>query len=113
LADASRLLATLDIDPALDGVTQLLVPELGTDCAIDLFGEAAPRRWFATSRELALRPELTLPGPALAGHSILYEVAGEACMSVPLTIRGRVIGAITMVAERGRTYAPTDLALVE
>lgn len=113
LADASRLLATLDIDPALDGVAQLLVPALGTDCAIDLFGDAAPRRWFATSRELALRPEIALPGPALAGHSILYEINGNACMSIPLTIRGRVVGAITVVAERERTYAATDVALIE
>jgi signal transduction histidine kinase len=113
LADAGRLLATLDVEPALEAVAQLVVPTLGAECTIDLFGDAAPRRWSATSHASAIRPELVLPGPVLAGHSILYEAAGGARISVPFAIRGRVVGAITVVAARGRAYARDDLELVE
>ena len=50
LSDATRLLASLDVEPALDAVAHLAVPYLGDGCAVDLFGE---RRPAAAARGLA------------------------------------------------------------
>src|SRR5262249_42407741 len=44
LADATRLLSSLDIEPALDSVAHLAVPFMGDGCAIDLLGNGQPRR---------------------------------------------------------------------
>ena len=49
LADATRLLASLDVEQALEGMAHLAVPYLGDGCAIDLFGDGAPRRLVAVS----------------------------------------------------------------
>ena len=51
LADATRLLASLDVEPALDSVAHIAVPYLGDGCAIDLLGDGGPRRLLAVSRD--------------------------------------------------------------
>jgi len=44
LADATRLLSSLDIKKALASVAQLAVPYLGKLCAVDLIHEGSPDR---------------------------------------------------------------------
>ena len=51
LADATRLLSSLDVEPALDSVAKLSVPYLGDACAIDLLSNGQPRRLIAVSRD--------------------------------------------------------------
>jgi len=46
--------------------------------------------------------------------AILLDLRLRSSMAVPLTARGQVLGALTLVAaESGRTYAPSDLAVAE
>jgi PAS domain S-box-containing protein len=113
LADATRLLASLDLDRALDGVAHLAVPYLGDGCAIDLFGDGAPRRLLAVSRDPA-RPISPEVHPAvLAGHATIYNLSSISYLGVPLVVKGRVAGAITLAAAPQRRYSPADLELAE
>ena len=68
LADATRLLSSLDVEPALDGVAHLAVPYLGDVCAIDLLGAGQPRRLLVVSRRYGI-----VAGRCTCGHGHLYE----------------------------------------
>src|SRR5262245_40108818 len=72
LADATRLLASLDVRKALVSVAHLAVPYLGELCAVDLIHDGKPERLLAVGGDAdpARDPELH-PG-ALAGHAIVY-----------------------------------------
>lgn len=111
LADATRLLSTLDVNKAVSGVAQLCVPYLGESCAIDLIHDGAPRRIMVAGDpgEKARVPELH--PAALSGHSVIYSVGTKSHMVVPLMCRNAVIGAITFVAPRTRQYTNVDLEL--
>ena len=60
LSDATRLLASLEVEQALDGVARIAVPYMGEGCAIDVFGATGPRRLVAISRDARtpISPEL-------------------------------------------------------
>jgi PAS domain S-box-containing protein len=113
LADATRLLASLDVEPALTGVAHLAVPYLGECCAIDLLGEDGPRRLTVVSRdpERPFTPELN--PTVLAGHPALYPSGLLSCMAVPLVVKGAVVGVMTFIAPAQRRYAALDLELAE
>lgn len=113
LADAGRLLTSLDAEQALDGVARLAVPTLGDVCTIDLLGNGAPRRLVAVSRDPSQPITAEVPSAVLAGHATIYELGGISHVSVPLLVRGRVVGAITLGAPPVRMYARTDLELAE
>jgi PAS domain S-box-containing protein len=113
LADASRLLASLDVRPALDSVAHLAVPFLGEGCAVDLLGDGGPRRLVSVSRdpESPIPPELH---PAVeAGPPTIRAVGERSCIAVPLLEKGTLLGAMTFVAAPGRRYTPDDLQLAE
>jgi len=59
--------------------------------------------------------ELLVAGTGHAGHlRIARELGLRSAMTVPLTARGRTLGALTLVsAKPGRRYGPADLALAE
>jgi GAF domain-containing protein len=113
LTDAARLLASLDIDNALDAVARLSVPLLGEACAVDLLEEEGFRRLLTISAT----PDRSIPGdlpPAVyAGHGTTFSVATASYLSVPIVARGRVLGIITLAAQPERAYAPRDLDLAE
>jgi PAS domain S-box-containing protein len=114
LADATRLLASLDVEPALDGVAHLAVPYIGDVCAVDLFGNGAPRRLLVVSRDpmLPINPELH--SCVLAGHSVIYAAGPRSCMVVPLIVKGDVIGALTFIAAHTRPrFTTQDLELAD
>ena len=112
LADAARLLASLDIEPALDGVAHLSVPFIGDGCAIDLLGNGGPRRLLVVSRgSKSFHPELD--SAVLSGHSSMYLLRGRSCMAIPLVVKGAVIGAMTFLAPGGRVFKQHDLDLAE
>jgi PAS domain S-box-containing protein len=113
LADAGRLLSTLDAAQALESVAQLAVPALADACAVDLIENGVVRRIASIARRSSV-PAPSAPGPqVLGGGQGLRDVAGTAEIAVPLRAVGRVVGAITVVAAAPRRFAHGDLELVE
>jgi signal transduction histidine kinase len=112
LADAARLLASLDIEPALDSVAHLAVPFIGDGCAVDLLGNGGPRRLLVVCRGAeSFHPELD--SAVLSGHATMYLLRGRSCMAIPLVVKGSVIGAMTFLAARGRVFKQHDLDLAD
>src|SRR6516162_3673662 len=84
LSDATRLLASLDVEQALDAVARIALPYMGEGCSIDLFDVGGPRRLVAISRDprAPISPELH---PAvLGGQSLIYQVGLTSYLGVPL-----------------------------
>jgi len=113
LADAMRLLASLDVEQALDGVAHLAVPNLGDGCAIDLFGDGGPRRLIAVSRDTRMPISPEVHPTVFGGHPIIYRVAAVSYLGVPLLMKGHLVGAITLAAALHRKYTASDLELAE
>jgi len=111
LADAGRLLSSLDVEQALSSVANLAVPYLGDMCAIDLLGEGPPRRLLAVAGDRTFTPDLS--PTVLTGRSSIYTAAARAHMAVPLMVEGLVTGAITLAAARGRRYSQSDVEVAE
>jgi signal transduction histidine kinase len=107
LADATRLLGSLDVDAALDGVARLTTAFLTEACAVDLFNGQEARRVTSVPRDglPALHPT------ARAGRALLYDADGRSHLGVPLVVRSDVVGGFTLVAHPGRVYQPVDLEL--
>jgi PAS domain S-box-containing protein len=113
LADAGRLLSSLDVEPALDSVAHLAVPFMGDGCAIDLLGNGQPRRLLLVSREGTESFSPELHSAVMAGHSTIYFTGTRSCMAVPLVVKGAVAGAMTFIGSRTRRYKEQDLQLAE
>jgi PAS domain S-box-containing protein len=113
LADAARLLGSLEMDTALDGVAHMAVPYLGDGCAIDLLGYGGPRRLLVVTRDPArpIKPELH--SAILSGHPTIYRVGPLSYMGVPLVVKKAIVGGMTFVAAPGRRYTEDDLELAE
>ena len=112
LADATRLLSSLDVNQAVSSVARLAVPYLGEVCAVDLISEGTPMRLAVVAKgEPERDPELH---PAvIAGHTTIFTSASRSHLGVPLKCRSDVIGALTLVAPMGRQYGKPDLELPE
>jgi signal transduction histidine kinase len=112
LADASRLLGSLEAEKALHSVAQLAVPYLADACAVDLIahGDGAPRRLTVSDRGHLDLPEL--PASVQAGQPALYRADGSHYLTVPLQAHGRLHGWLTL-ASRRRPYDDADLSLIE
>jgi signal transduction histidine kinase/PAS domain-containing protein len=113
LADATRLLGSLNIEPALDSVARLAVPLMGDGCAIDLLGNGQPHRVVFVSREGAgaFKPELH--SGVMAGHSTIYSKGTRSCMTVPLVVKDTVAGAMTFIGPPMSRYSKADLEFAE
>jgi signal transduction histidine kinase/PAS domain-containing protein len=113
LADAARLLGSLEMDSALDGVAHMAVPYLGDGCAIDLLGYGGPRRLLVVTRDPArpIKPELH--SAILSGHPTIYTVGPLCYMGVPLVVKNAVVGGMTFVAAPNRRYTEDDLEVAE
>lgn len=113
LSDATRLLASLDIEHALEDMARLAVPYLGDGCAVDFFGDGGPRRVVAVARDPRKPMFVEIHSTVLGGHSLVYRIGSTNCLGVPLLIKGHLTGAITIRAEPHRTYSAIDVTLVE
>jgi PAS domain S-box-containing protein len=114
LADASRLLASLDVEQALEGVSQVALQGLCDACAIDLFsGEGGPRRLLSITREPGLPISAELPKSIFAGHALIQAVGARSQMVVPLMSHGTVLGALIFAVFGRRGYTRADLELAE
>jgi PAS domain S-box-containing protein len=113
LSDATRLLASLEVEQALDGVARIAVPYMGEGCAIDVFGSTGPRRLVAISRDAKTPISPELHPTVLAGQSLVYQVGTISYLGVPLLMKGALEGAITFCAAAHRRYQPSDVEVAE
>jgi PAS domain S-box-containing protein len=113
LAGAARLLASLDVEKALKAVVNLAVPDLGDRCAIDLIEEGSPDRVAIAGSDMETDPVPELHPSVLAGHQTTYTVGGRSQVGIPLISRDTVIGALTLVAAKGRTFNDADRELLD
>ena len=112
LADATRLLSSLDVRTALTSVAHLAVPYLGELCAVDLIHEGSPERVVvAGGGDSGRAPELR--AGALGGHSIIYTAGSRSHLAIPLMCRDEPVGALTFMAPLSRQYTKADLDLPE
>jgi signal transduction histidine kinase len=113
LSDATRLLASLEVEQALDGVARIAVPYMGDGCAIDVFAAGGPRRLIAISRDPRAPMSPDLHPTVLAGQSLIYQVGPISYLGVPVLMKDNLVGAITFCASAHRRYLPHDLELAE
>ena len=111
-------------DDGLELLAHLLVPALGTWCAVDVVENGTPRRRVVTQGGEGVAPHDRFPlaadaphGPAIAmrtGEAQLVPQlpGGGSLLCVPLVAGNRTLGAITLIAEAGDPpYAPADVQL--
>lgn len=116
LADATRLLVSVDVERALDAVAQLMVPDLCDSCVIELIDpidEGAPRRSLAVSRDPRSSSSPEVHPAVLGGQAILYQVHSISHLGVPIGLKDRIVGALTLAAAPHRKYTQTELELAE
>jgi len=113
LSDATRLLASLEVEQALDGVARIAVPYMGDGCAIDVFGAGGPRRLVAVSRDPRTPISPELHPSVMAGNSIIYQVGAISYLGVPLLMKDNLAGAITFSAAPHRRYVGPDMEVAE
>lgn len=113
LADATRLLSSLDIREALRSVAHLAVPYLGERCAVDLIHDGNPERLVVAEGDRDPEHAPELHAGALAGHPLIYNAGRRSHMAIPLLSRDEIMGALTFVAPMGREYTAADLELPE
>ncbi len=96
LSDATRLLASLDVEHALGDMARLAVAYIGDGCAIDLFGDGSPRRVVAISADPRHPMAIGVHPAVLGGSSLNYRLGATSYLGVPLLIKGQLAGAITL-----------------
>jgi PAS domain S-box-containing protein len=114
LADASRLLTSLDVEAGLEAVARLALPAMADSCAVDLFAESGgPRRLLSISFD-PTRPMATeLPRDVFTGQSQMRREGATSYIVVPVMARGEVLGALTFCVGGERHYGDADLALFQ
>jgi signal transduction histidine kinase len=113
LTETARLLASLDVEKALDSVAHLAIPLMGDSCAVDLLSDGSPRRVVVVSRDPTRPIDPELHNTVLAGHATIYAVGSIPYMAVPLMVQNSVVGAITFAASPGREYTQKNLEFAE
>jgi len=113
LSDATRLLASLEVEQALDGVARIALPYMGDGCAIDVFAAGGPRRLIAISRDPRTPISPDLHPTVLAGQSLIYHVGPISYLGVPVLTKDNLVGAITFCASAHRRYLTHDLEIAE
>jgi signal transduction histidine kinase len=113
LADATRLLTSLDIDKALSALAAIGVPYLGEQCIVDLLRNGAPHRFYGTDARGLPLGDPDLHPRALAGHAVVYSIGPRNLAAVPFLCRDTVVGVVTVVGADGRSYGKDDLELLQ
>jgi PAS domain S-box-containing protein len=133
LAEGSKVLAgSLDYEATLRTISGLVVPEIADLCSVDVAAPGGQIRNVATTHVDPVRAREVTDArrrpPAFAAHGIgevlktgrpqLYPSVDAhgivSAMVVPLTARGRTLGALTLATDgSGRTFDADDLALAE
>jgi PAS domain S-box-containing protein len=115
LAEASSVLASsvLDLDTTLAQVVELAVPRLADGCAMHLVDERGRSRTVAVAHADPAKAGLLRD---LAAGTEAAEIAlpeGWVAHVVALRSQRQAVGALTLVAERGRAFGEADLQLAE
>jgi PAS domain S-box-containing protein len=114
LSDATRLLTSLDVEAALEGVARLALPTMADACAVDLFAEAGgPRRLLSISLDPSKALHGELPHQVFEDEPMMTTTATSSTVVVPVTSRGTILGALTFGHFGERQYSPADLALFQ
>jgi PAS domain S-box-containing protein len=114
LAESGRLLGSLNVEKALEGVARLSVPYLGDGCAVDLLTDVGgSRRLLVIQRDPDRPMRSDLPRAVLSGRPLVYSVDSASYMSVPLPGRGTLFGVLTFAAGPNRRYGEADLEVAE
>jgi PAS domain S-box-containing protein len=113
LSDATRLLASLDAERALDAVAHLAVPRIAEECTVDLLEQAGLHRSSTVSRFKQKRILSQVPQTVLSGHSSLFSVNSVSCIGVPLLAQDRILGAMMLAAPPQRPFSRDDVDLLE
>jgi PAS domain S-box-containing protein len=114
LADASQILAaSLDYEPSLQGVADLLVPEVADGCFIDMLEpDGSLRRVASAGSPEAVEAAAELEIADVADNADAY--LGLRHLTVPLVTRTGVAGVLTWVALPARApFQLSDLNLAE
>jgi PAS domain S-box-containing protein len=114
LSEASRLLTSLELGAALDGVARLAVAEVADACTVDVEVDGKTRRIASVARDPAISTPAPYPASVLAGGTWVGDVAGRAQICVPLTAihATGILGALT-VTVRGATMSVHDTELFQ
>jgi PAS domain S-box-containing protein len=113
LADAGRLLWSLDIEKGIEAAARLTIPTLAEACAVDLFmDEGGPRRILSLARDPMEPISSELPPSIFAQRSARVSSGTLSTISVPLVSHEKLLGALTL-ASRQRRYTDADLELAE
>ncbi len=132
---AAGLASSLDYHASLPGLARLLVPEWADCCAIDLLRQG-PAGGGERITMMAAEPSGATPGPhsfvarVLASHPwMTFPVTPEnlppehlseehlewdgfpANLRLPIRVRGRTLGVLSLVAARAGRYGPADSVL--
>ena len=114
LAEATRLLVSLDFERALDAMARLAVPLLGDACVIDLIaGEGGPRRLVSVAQGIPDAELPEVPRGVLSGHQVIDKAGAQAVISVPLSGHDGVLGVMTFVERKGRMTGAREVAVIE
>jgi signal transduction histidine kinase/PAS domain-containing protein len=111
LAEASRLLASLDHESALASLASLVTASFADWCALDMIQPDGSTRRIARSGSLS--GCAMLPCCPAERDVAVREEADQAVLGVPLAITGELIGSMRFGRQRSRGFDPADLALAE
>jgi PAS domain S-box-containing protein len=112
LAEASRLLTTLDIETALDAVAHLVVASLADACVIGVVLDGEQRKVATAARHIE-QPRSIPAFPLTESRTIIHEVSGRTEAVIPLLSLGASVGAISVTGLPGRTLSDREIEVVE
>lgn len=112
LAEASRLLTTLDIETALDAVAHLVVVSFAEACVIGVILDGEQRKIASASRHPE-RARSTPAFPVADSRTIIHEVSGKVEAIAPLLSLNATIGAIAVTALPGRNLTSREIEVIE
>lgn len=113
LADVSRLLASLDVEAALQAVVHSMVPTIADAVACDLVSEDGTARRIGT----AVSKGGVLPDPPSRAvgqppQPRTGEQHGRSWLRIPIALHGVVYGFFTLAAEEGRQLPKDTIDVV-
>jgi PAS domain S-box-containing protein len=109
LADASRLLGSLDAIAALESVARLLVRTWDA-CVFDLFEDSVLRRRVVVERDPTIG---VVPAISTETHAMARLVGERTQLQVPLRAGARVVGRLTVIGSPGQPQDEQELELLE
>jgi PAS domain S-box-containing protein len=108
LAEASRVLGSLDLVPAMQTIVRLSVINMADACAIDIRRDGELTRVASVSRDPSITVPDALPAAVAAGARQVSESADHAQLAIPFVAsRNTVLGALT-VTTKTSTITPSE-----